>query len=90
MCLVFRERREQKQDLNDWLKGQQSTSNFYLIECVCVCVCVWRASSQDKKCLQYLVVGFFLLPLGGCGTAFGQGWRHRWIRSAEGWEPSRS
>ena len=40
MCLVFRERREQKQDLNDWLKGQQSTYNFYLIECVCVCVCV--------------------------------------------------
>ena len=38
MSLVFRERREQKQDLNDWLKGQQSTSNFYLIECVCVCV----------------------------------------------------
>lgn len=37
MCLIFRERKEQKQDLNDWLKGQQSTSNFYLIECVCVC-----------------------------------------------------
>ena len=40
MCLIFRERKEQKQHLNDWLKGQQSTSNFYLIECVCVCVCV--------------------------------------------------
>ena len=42
MSLIFRERKEQKQDLNDRLKGQQSTSNFYLIECVCVCVCVGR------------------------------------------------
>ena len=60
MSLIFRERKEQKQDLNDRLKGQQSTSNFYLIECVCVCVCVCvcRVSGQDKKCLQYLVVGF--------------------------------
>ena len=60
MSLIFRERKEQKQDLNDRLKGQQSTSNFYLNECVCVCVCVCvcRASGQDKKCLQYLVVGF--------------------------------
>lgn len=29
MCLLFVERREQKQDWNYWLKLNQSTSSFY-------------------------------------------------------------